>query len=243
MNRTLVGFLVAPIVPVFLFSLSAGAYFFILLLVGIPAAYIGAFVIGAPLFHLYKKLNCLSWPFFLIGGVICSLPFGWFYSGGANTHLEIYGLRNMMVFFAIGAAGGITFWFISVRSRFEIRRSFLRESIGVIGVVIVSAFSLYVYYLGTSESLEGKMPGQNIDFLSSSSREVKIELSTGIIVNASLPANLPFRPGCPIYVTVRRSYLTSENLYWVNGYKDSPFVNVWQILEQSKKDDIPRSCD
>ncbi len=212
-------------------------------MVGVPAAYVGALVIGAPLFYFLKKLNCLSWPYFVLGGVLCSLPFGWFYSGGANTHIEIYGLRNMVVFFAIGAAGGITFWVISVRSQLGIYRSVLRESIGIVGLIIVSVSSIYIYFLGASESLEGRMPEQNIKFLSSSSREVQIELADGISIDASLPANLPYRPGCPIYVTSRRSYTTTENLYWVNGYKDSPFVNVWQILEQSKKDEIPRSCE
>jgi len=243
MNRTLLGFLIAPVIPVFLFSLSAGAYFFIILIIGVPAAYVGALVIGAPLLHIFRKLDCLSWHYFVLGGVLCSLPYGWFYSGSANTHLEIYGLRNMIMFCGIGAAGGIIFWFISVRSNLVVRKSVLRETIGVAVLVLVAFFCAYIYYLGTSKSYEGTMLSQKMDFISSSNRVVEIQLSDGTHVKSSLSANLPFRPGCPIYVTSRRSYISTENLYWVNGYKDSPFVNVWPILEQSKKDAIPTSCE
>jgi len=243
MNRTLLGFLVAPLIPVFLFSLTAGVYFFIILMIGVPAAYVGALVVGAPLLYVLRKLNCLSWHYFVLGGVLCALPFGWFYSGGANTHLEIYGIRNMVVFCAIGAAGGITFWFISIRSSGVVRKSVWREVIGFVGLGLVTFACVYVYYFGASVSYEGRMLVQSLDFISSSSREVKIELADGSFVEANLSDNLPFRQGCPIYVTSRRSYIDRENLYWVSGYKDSPFVNVWPMLEQSKKDGIPKSCE
>ena len=243
MNRTLLGFLVAPLIPVFLFSLTAGAYFFIILMVGVPAAYIGALVIGAPLLFILRKFRCLSWQYFVLGGVLCALPFGLFYSGSASTHLEIYGLRNMVLFCAIGAAGGITFWFISIRSSGDVRKSLWREIVGLVSLVFVTVFCGYIYYLGASLSYEGKMLQQNLEFISDSSREVEIELSDGAFVGASLSANLPYRPGCPVYVTSRRSYINMKKLYWVNGYKDSPFVNIWPILEQSKRDGIPRSCE
>ncbi|MCA0895142.1 hypothetical protein [Microbulbifer agarilyticus] len=242
MNRTLLGFLVAPLIPVFIFSLMAGAYFFIILMIGVPAAYVGALVIGAPLLFVLRKLNCLSWHYFLMGGVLCALPFGWFYSGSASTHLEIYGLRNMVMFCAIGAAGGLTFWFLSVRTSAPVSKSLWREVVGIIGFLLVTISCVYVYYFGTSSSYEGKMLEQNLEFISSSSREVKIELSDGAFVDASLPKNLPYRPRCSIYVTSRRSYINRESLYWVNGYKDAPFVHIWAMLSQSKKNEIPRSC-
>ena len=243
LNRTLIGFLVAPLIPVFLLTFTAGAYFFIILIIGVPAAYVGALVVGVPLLFILRKFNCLSWHYFVLGGALCALPFGWFYSGGANTHLEIYGLRNIVVFCAIGVAGGIIFWFLSIRESGVIRKSSWREVVGFVGLGLVTFACVYVYYLGASVTYKGRMLAQSMEFISSSSREVKIELANGSFVEANLSENLPFRPGCPIYVTSRRSYINWENLYWVNGYEDSPFVNVWPLLEQSKKDGIPKSCE
>lgn len=243
MNRTLSGFFVAPLIPVFLFSLTAGANFFFIFMIGVLVAYVGALIVGAPLLYVLRNFKCLSWHYFVLGGALCALPFNWLYSGASSTHLEIYGLRNMVVFYAIGAAGGLSFWFISVRKNDVVRKSVWREVVGFVGLALAAFACVYIYYLGTPVNYEGKVLDQKLDFINSTSRIVKIELAEGSLVEASLPANLPFLPGCPIFVASRRSYINWENLYWVNGYKDSPFVNTWLILEQSEKEGIAKSCE
>ena len=243
LKHTLLGFFIAPIIPVFLYSLSAGAYFLVIFLVAVPAAYVGALIIGVPLFYIFRKLNCLSWHYFVLGGVLSVLPFALIYSGSANTHLEISGLSNMVVFFSLGAIGGLIFWLISIRGKYDAPKSKVSNFIGLSAIALISLGCIYIYYLGSTKSLEGKMLQQNIGFISSSSREVKIKLNNESQVEAYLPEGLPFRPNCPIYVTTRRSYINRNQIYWVNGYKDSAYVNVWSILEQSQKDDIPKTCE
>jgi hypothetical protein len=157
--------------------------------------------------------------------------------------MEIHGLRNMVTYCVIGATGGLIFWFISIRGRHNCPYSTIRNFLGLGGVLLIGLALSYIYYIGSSKSQEGKMLQQSAKFISSSRREVNVQLGEGSLVKAYLPANLPFRSSCPVYIISRRSYLDRTEIYWVNGYKDYPFVNAWPILVQNKKDEIPRTCE
>ena len=87
------------------------------------------------------------------------------------------------------------------------------------------------------------MNKQEMAFISTMKREVKINIYINKTVTAYLPDNLPYRENCPIYITSRSSYTGTGKIYWVNGYRDEPYSNIWPMLKQNEKDRIPKVCD
>lgn len=241
-NRTLLGFAIAPLIPILIYAIGSGDFSLVVLAVGAPAAYVGALLVGAPLFFVLRHLKFMGWSYFVLGGALAALPFVYLYSSGATTHLEIYGVRNTAFFCAIGAFGGLVFWLIAVRGQSQYSISLIKAVIGSIVVLSMVPMGVYIGIVGGTNSTEGTMTEQTAEFISSLRREVSIELDEGSKVSAYLPAKLPFRPGCPIYITSRKEYFGRNEIYWVNGYKDSAYVNVWEIITEEDRGKIPRQC-
>ena len=241
-NRITLGFAIAPLIPIVIYAMVGGDLAVIFLAIGIPAAYAGALLIGWPLFLLLRHLRYTSWSYFILGGAAAALPFLYFYLNGAPTHVEIYGARNSIFFCSFGALGGFIFWLIAIRGQKQYSVSLIKQVIGTIMALIAISTGIYIAFAGITESMEGTMSIQSEEFISTSRREVIIKLEKDTIVSAYLPAQLPFRPGCPIYITTRKSYFSYKNIYWVNGYKDSSSVNIWEIINQKERDAISRQC-
>lgn len=127
MNRALLGFLIAPLVPcaiIFLLAIfygGAGVEFWIILI--LPISYLTSLFIGGPLYIIFNKYNCTNVIHYLIAGVLSTavpIFFIFFYPSLINQpHDSIFhgilpvhfGIMGLMI--AFGVSISTVFWFIA----------------------------------------------------------------------------------------------------------------------------------
>jgi hypothetical protein len=218
-KQALLGFALAPLIPTGIIAASSGGLFWLVLIIAVPAAYLGALLIGVPIYIALRKLQWMSWYFFVVGGALAALPFLIIYLTPVTAAAEINGARKSVFFFGIGAAGGVAFWFISIRNRFRHVTSVPNQRRGLATVSLLAVASIYVMVVGATESTVGRLLPQNAEFVSDFRRSVRMQIGDDNEVLVYLPSGKRFRPNCEVYVVVRRSYLNLKKLYWMNAYK------------------------
>jgi hypothetical protein len=122
MLRTIVGFLVAPVVGVALatlivFGREIYAVWWIYLLVGSAIAYASALLFGLPSYLFMRRVKRGEWWQIALAGGVCGLPY-WLISEYPYTtaYFQNQGLTNLILYVAAGAIAGLVFWLITCGS-------------------------------------------------------------------------------------------------------------------------------
>lgn len=238
-NKSLLrAFLIAPVVPIGVFSLFYLPLGFIFLIIGVPIAYFGALLIGSPIYYLFKKVGFYSWPSYTIGGMVCAFPALAIFDRGDVPF--IYSLQSTVTYSVLGMSGGLVFWLIHFKKR-KIESTLKELVVGLLLLSIVLLALIYAYVLGVYKYLDGQILTQEHPFVSSLDSQIEIEVSSQIHT-ARLPKGVPFRKNCKIGVVTWKELFTHKRVYSVSYYPDTPMAHQYQWLNKKAQSEISKEC-
>lgn len=239
-RRLAKAFAIAPAVPIVLMAVLSLPAGILILVVALPVAYVCALVVGLPIYQLLKRFRLMGWPYFIIGGVICSVP-GMLLFYKDNAHY-VYSLQMLASFAALGGIGGIIFWWLAIRSPEGMNKYTFSNIPGYVLLFLALGVAGYVYAMGRVEYTEGTLSEKQHPFVSEEDTWVSAIIKDGSLVKARLPAGIPYRAKCAVGLAVWRDLFSHEFVYSISYYPDAPFAHHYQWLKDEKKNEITHAC-
>lgn len=113
MGRAIAAFISAPLVG--LLAIGAVTRTLDIGLLAAIVAYPIAFIVGVPMFFLFRRRGWFHWWQVTVGGALCAVPFIAFYLLASEPlHIANAGLMNSLYLLGCGATIGIAFWALGV---------------------------------------------------------------------------------------------------------------------------------
>ena len=232
-------FFIAPIIPIGILTIIYLPVGFMFLIIGLPVAYIGAILIGIPVFLLMKRTKYWGWPYFVLGGTLCALP-GILIFTKYNAPI-VYSLQSYVTFSALGALGGLVFWWLYPRKVHADIKDYNSNSYGYVALSIAVLFLIYIYYIGEVQFKTAHIVSSNHPFVSKTDTEIPLDIE-GKQVTAILPSGMPFRKNCEVGVAMWREIFTNNIVYSINYYPDTPNAHHYQWMTKDAKEKVSKEC-
>ena len=180
-----------------------------------------SFLIGAPLFFLvFKRFGWLKLWQVTLAGALCALPLS--RTGGAITHVELYGLVKGAEAFLFGSAVSFLFWWVAIfrNPQFEPRVTMLPRDWGFLAIVWIVLLFTYSNLVAPSY-LNGTITDESVMLEGVPYRGV--QLMDGTPVLARVPEGLtdPLVPDKEAFLASRRSGTLTGRIYWIISSGDA----------------------
>ena len=239
-TKLLAAFAIAPAIPILILALWSFPVGIVVVLIGLPIAYICALILGLPVLLLLKKTRLMGWPYFVLGGVLCTIPaFALFY----NVHSHyIFQIDSMISFALIGSTGALMFWWIGVMNNVPLRQNNRPDLPGLVMLVGLIALFAYLLVLSKIEYVEGTLVVNQQVYLDDEDQQVEITLPDGQLIEARLPAGMPVLKGCAVKLAKWQDLFTWEHTYSVTLYPQAPMAHMNFGPVENVIDQIDHHC-